>query len=448
MKLIPRIRRMLAIRTKLPGSCTDYGKIVVSFVKNLRCSKCGHNYNLSDNVCLCRNWDDGRLDIDYDYSEIADRLSKNALMNRETGVWKYRELLPVTEEKAIVSFGEGGTPLIRSTRLAERLHARNLFLKDETRNPTASYKDRSISVGISKAVEAGAKTVVTCSSGNAAASLAAYSARAGLECYAFVLDIAPEQKLVQIRTYGGKVVRVRGVEKGADPTVTLLKETVKRYGWYPCPGMGPFNPYQVEGSKTIAFEIVEQMKWKVPDWVVLPMGCGCLLTGVWKGFRDLRELGLVDGYPKIAGVQSTGNAPIVRAFRDGRNPSQIEAWEKPNTIAGGIADPYPWDGDGALTAIRTTKGVATAVPDEDILEAELHMASTEGIFAEPTGVTSLAGYIDLVETGTISRDDNVVVLLTGNGLKDVSATARLFGKTPTISPTIGELENAVGINTN
>jgi len=169
------------------------------------------------------------------------------------------------------------------------------------------------------------------------------------------------------------------------------------------------------------------------------------MTGIWKGFRDLKELGFTDRYPRIASVQSTGNTLIVRAFREGKNPSEIEPWEKPDTIAGGLADPYPWDGDAALAAIRETRGTAVAVPDNDILEAELLLASREGIFAEPSGATSLAGFIGLVKLGVVAADDTVVVTVTGSGLKDAFATASLLKKARTISPTIEELEKELGI---
>jgi len=412
----------------------------VSFVSKLSCSKCGKEYNLDEKVCICANKDDGRLDVFYDYQEIADQLTRSELTARPSTVWKYREFLPVQDYTKIVTLDEGGTPLCRSLNLADAFRMRSLYLKDETRNPTGSYKDRSMTVGVSKAIEFGAKTVVTASSGNAAASLAALSAKAGLDCYAFVLEAAGKGKIAQLLLYGARVVKAKGLERGEDPAVKLLKEAIDHYDWYPCPGMGPFNPYQVEGTKTIAYEVVEQLDWKVPDWIVIPVGSGCLLTGVWKGFKDFQELGYIDKLPRIAGIQSSGNAPLVRAFKQNKRPSEIEIWEHPNTIASGISDPFPWDGDAALVAIRETNGVAEDVSDERILEAEKLLASKEGIFAEPTGVAALAGLEKLLEEGVIDATDKAVVLVTGSGLKDPEIVNRLFKEPPAIEPSFKELE--------
>lgn len=415
----------------------------MSFVIKLRCSKCGKEYSPDERVCLCTNRDDGRLDIYYDYESIANSLTRSDLERRSHTIWRYRELLPVRNNKSVVTLGEGGTPLILSKRLAEKLKMKTLYLKDEGRNPTGSFKDRSMCVGISKAIEFGANIVATASSGNAAASLAAYAAKEGLDCYAFVLEITAKEKIAQLLLYGAKVVKVRGLERGVDPSVEILKKVVDRYGWYPCPSMGPFNPYQMEGVKTMAYEIAEQMRWKVPDWVIVQVGCGCLLVGIWKGFRDLYELGYIERIPRIAGIQSSGNAPLVRAFKQGKNPSEIEAWERPNTIAGGLADPFPWDGGTALTAIRKTNGVAEAIPDKNILEAERLLALTEGIFAEPSGVTSLAGLAKLLEERVIDSSETVVALVTGSGLKDPEVIKKLFEEPPTIQPLLEEFEKKV-----
>jgi len=418
----------------------------MAFVLKLKCSKCGKEYPPDVKICLCLNKDYGRLDIYYDYESIANSLTRNALERRHPGIWKYKELLPIKEYENFPSMGEGGTPLIQSKRLADDLGMKSLYLKDETINPTGSFKDRVMSVGVAKAIEFGAKVMVTASSGNAAASLAAYSAKAGLDCYAFVIEKAGKGKIAQLLLYGAKVVRVKRVKKAVDPTVELLKKAVDHYGWYPCPSMGPFNPYQIEGNKLISYEIAEQMNWDVPDWIVAPIGAGSLLTGVWKGFKDFYELGFINRIPAFAGIQSAGNPPLVRAFKRGADPLEIKRWEHTDTIATGLADPYPWDGDGALTAIYKTKGVAEEVTDEAILDAEKLLASKEGIFAEPSGVTSLAGLIKLLDLGVIDKHDTVAVLITGSGLKDPEVATKLFGEPPTIKPTIEELEEAIRTN--
>lgn len=392
---------------------------------------------------MCRNKDRGRLDIFYDYSALAEKLDKRTLAARSPGVWKYSELLPIRDKENVVSLEAGGTPLLKSSGLANEIGLRSLYLKDETRSPTGSFKDRSMTVGVSKAVEFGVETTVTASSGNAAAALAAHSAKAGLRCYAFVLESASEAKLAQIRLYGAQVMRVKAVEEGVDPTVQMLSMVVEKYGWYPCPSFGPFNPYQVEGPKTMAFEIAEQMDWNVPDWVLVPTGSGCLLAGLWKGFRDFRKLGFVDSSPRLVAVQPKGCAPIVRAFDQKKEPFEIEPWGRPDTIAGGLTDVFPWDGDAALTALRETGGTAEAVSDKEILQAQRLLASREGIFAEPTGVASLAGLIKLVDKGVVKRDESVVVLVTGAGLKDPEIVTSQFRKAPTIRPAPKEFESVI-----
>jgi len=415
---------------------------LVSYVKYLKCSKCGHIYYLDEKPIVCKNNDLGRLDIFYDYEKVKDTMTKNVLTKRPFYQWRYRELMPVSDDKHIVTLGEGGTPLIKAKRLAEKLGVKNLYLKDETRNPTGSFKDRGMSVAVSIAVEFGYKVTVTASSGNAAAALAAYSAKAGLETYAFVIEEAGYGKVAQLLFYGAKVFRVRGLGRG-DPTVKMMKMTYEKYGWYPSPSFGPYNPYQIEGSKAISYEIVEQLGWNIPDWVFVPVGAAALLTSVWKGFRDFRELGFIDELPHLVAVQSIGNAPFVRAWREKAEPFKIKPWDKPETIATGLEDPYPWDHDGGLKALNETKGVAEAVPDELILEAMKLLAKYEGIFAEPSGVASLAGYMKLIEDGIIDKGDIAVLLITGHGLKDPDIVKKVSGDAPTIEPTLEDFENTL-----
>jgi threonine synthase len=401
-------------------------------IKTLKCSKCGKEYNPSEGLLLCPKRDYGRLDIIYDYESLKEVLSRSILEERRGGVWKYRELLPAEESHA-PKLGAGNTPLIKALRLGETLKSTNLFLKDETRGPTGSFKDRSMAVGVAKAVELGYTTTVTASSGNAAAALAAHSAAAGLECTAFVLDFASHSKLAQLINYGARVVKVKGLGK-EDPTVKMMIAIMDKYNWYPCPSFGPFNPYQVEGPKTISYEIVEQLGWRVPDWILVPSGAGCLMAGLWKGFKDFKELGLIDSMPRLVVVQSTGNAPIVRAYVAGRAGHDISPWEEPKTIATGLSDPYPWDGDAALQAVRETDGTCIAVPDKLILVAQKLLASKEGVFGEPSGVVGIAGFMTLLEKGVIGKTDCVVVPVTGSGLKETDVIEKETEKIPTIEP--------------
>jgi len=391
-----------------------------TYVTELRCTKCGRTYAPQDRVLACRE-DDARLEVGYDYDSLANNVNRQVLEHRRGGLWKYREFLPIENDDNIVTLGEVQTPLIQCNNLGRSLGLSDLYIKDETKNPTASFKDRPMTVGVSKAVELGFDTVVSASSGNAAAALAAYSARAGLACYTFVPEMASPGKIAQLNMFGAHVVRVRGLESGVDPTVTMLKLVCERFGWYPCPSFGPFNPYQAEGPKTMSYEIVEQLGWAVPDRIFAGVGSGGLLAGNWKGYQELKRLGLAESCPSMVAVQSTGCAPLVRAFDDKMDPHKIVAWEHPDTVATGLMDPFPWDGDAALKALHESSGTAVKVTDEEILDAQKTLAKKEGIFAEPSGVAALAGLVKLCSQGAVAKDDCVVVEITGSGLKDLKA---------------------------
>jgi threonine synthase len=288
-------------------------------------------------------------------------------------------------------------------------------------------------------VEKKVRTVTTASSGNAAAALSAYAASAGLEVVAFVLDSASDAKVAQLALYGARVVKVRGIERGEDPTVMMMREAVRRKGWYPSPSFGPFNPYQVEGPKTISFELAEDFEWKGYDWLLAPTGSSCLLAGLWKGVRDLREAALAEEYPRLVPVQPTGNSALVRALKAGIPASRVVAEPHPHTIASGLEDPYPWDADCAMEGVAKTGGQGEMVDDSEILDAVRELARREGIFAEPSGAAALAGARKLRQSGAIDREDVVVVLVTGSGLKEVEALRRLVGPVPVIEPKMSEL---------
>ncbi len=402
------------------------------------CSRCQTEYNPLSNPILCRNNDNGRLDIVYDYDRVAESFSKSSIEKRvPRGVWRYWELIPVDQRYAS-PLCEGNTPLLHAQRLGGELGVRRLFLKDETRNPTASFKDRAMAVGAAKAVEMDRKDVVIASSGNAASSLAAYSASLGLRCTAFVPEDVAMGKASQLLLYGARVLRVKQVEEGRDPTVDLMMQTVKELGWYPCPSFGPFNPYQVEGPKTIVYEMVEQMGWSVPDFVFIPTGSGCLATGIWKALKELRLLGLIENYPKMVPVQPSGNMSLVRAILQGKSFEEVEPEKWPKSIASGLLDPYPWDGDAAIEGVRTTGGTAVAVEEEEIRDAVKKLARLEGVFAEPSGAVGVAAVQKLLEQGVLDASDTVVVLVTASGLKEpekIASTAEL----PLIQPALSEL---------
>jgi threonine synthase len=413
------------------------------FVKEMRCARCGRSYDPNSGVTRCENLDDGRIDITYDYEALREVLTPDVFSKRERGVWKYRELLPIADPANIITLGEGGVPLIHARNLADKLDLSGLMLLDDTRNPTASFKDRPMTVGVSKAVELGFKTVVSASSGNAAVALSAYSAKAGLKCITFVPEAATEAKLAQLAMYGARVVRVRGLESGEDATVKMMKEVCDRYNWYPCPSFGPMNPYQVEGPKTMSFEIAEGLEWSTPDWVFVPVGAGGALTGNWKGYRDLEELDFIESKPKMAAIQSDGCAPVVRAYEQDLDPMRIAPWDRPDSVASGLMDPFPWDGDAALKAVKESHGTAVAVSNHEILEAQRLLARTEGIFAEPSGVTSLAGLIKLTNSGSVEKSDSLVVEVTGSGLKDPQIAMRHMERIPLIDASTKALEQVI-----
>jgi len=414
----------------------------MAYVTGLRCTKCGELYSPEDRVFTCKG-DEGRLDVEYDYDSTATRISREILERRRGGLWKYSELLPIENEENIITLGEVQTPLIRGKDLGKILGMRSLYLKDETKNPTASFKDRPMTVGVSKAVELGFNTTVSASSGNAAAALAAYSAKAGLACYTFVPEMASPGKIAQLNMFGAHVVRLRGLESGVDPTVTMLRLVCRRFGWYPCPSFALFNPYQAEGPKTISYEIAEQLGWTTPDWVFAGVGSGALLAGNWKGYEELKRLNLVNSQPRMVAVQSTGCAPVVRAFEEKMNPHNVVPWEHPDSVASGLMDPLPWDADAALKALHNSSGTAVKVTNEEILDAQRTLAKTEGIFAEPSGVAVLAGLTKLRSQGIIADDDCVVLEITGSGLKDLNVVGSV--EAPLIDPDIEALQKVLNL---
>jgi len=408
------------------------------FIDSLTCLKCGKKHPPTKGLYVCRKCS-GKLEVRYDYDAIAKKVNRKTLERRAPGVWKYPELLPIADAKNIVTLGEGGTPLLEAKNLARELGMKRLLLKDETRNPTSSFKDRPMSVGVSMAVEFGAKVVVTASSGNAAIALAAYAAKAGIGCYAFVPAGVSTEKLAQLLVYGAHAIKAKPKGIG-DPCYELMRVAWKRYGWHPIPSAGAFNPYHWEGAKTMSYEVCEQLGWEVPDWVVVPSGAGTLLSGNAKGYFELERLGLVKGIPNLAAIQAEGCAPLVRAFKKNVPPDKIQTWANPNTVASGLVDPYPWDADTALPAIKRSGGTAEAASDAEILEAERLLARSEGVFAEPSGAAGLAGLKKLLDAGVVDRSDVVVVEITGSGLKDVKTTMGLVQEPSVIEPEPSRLE--------
>ncbi len=408
---------------------------------SIKCAKCGKSYDMSsvppNDGC------GGRIDFEYDLDIIRETITRESLSKRTPGLWKYFELMPLNDRKNIVTAGEGGTPLIESKRLGKEWMMKNISFKIETVNPSGSFKDRPICVGVSKALEDGVKTVSAASSGNAAASMSTYAARAGLQAVVFVPEDAPKGKLIHLRTLGAKVFRVKKVQDGVDPTTTLLLAACEEFGWTPSPSFGPFNCFQFEGTKSLGFEIAEQTGWNPPDWILFPTGSGGLMAGTMKGFWEFQQMGLIDNLPRPVVVQPEGCAPIVRAFKEDQEPLKITPWNSNETVAGGLADPFPWDGDAALKYLKLAKGEVIAVSDRAIEESLVLLGKLEGVFAEPSGVAALAGLKILVDQGTIDKSDQVVVPITGSGFKDLATPDRLTPEVKLIQPETSALKKAL-----
>ena len=410
-------------------------------IKTIKCAKCGKEYD--ESAVPPNDGCGGRIDFELNLEAIRETLTREYLERKPPGLWKYFELMPLRHRENIVTLGEGGTPLVRSKRFAEEWKLKNLSMKIETVNPSGSFKDRPICVGVSKALEDGAETVSAASSGNAAASMSTYAARAGLRAVVFVPEDAPKGKLIHLRTLGAKVFRVKKVKEGVDPTTTLLQAACAEFGWTPAPSFGPFNCFQFEGTKSLGYEVAEQTEWVPPDWILFPTGSGGLMAGTMKGFWEFKEMGLIDSLPRPVVVQPEGCAPIVRAFRENQDPLTITPWDSNQTVAGGLADPFPWDGDAALKYLKLAKGEAIAVPDKEIESALVLLGRLEGIFSEPSGVAAMAGLKVLIDQGTIDRSDRIVVPITGSGFKDLATPDRLTPEVHLIPPETTALKRAL-----
>lgn len=340
--------------------------------------------------------------------------------NRPLSVWKYRELLPVDNDRFITSLGEGGTGLHHCQRFGRELGLRKLYVKNEGENPTGSFKDRGMTVAISKARELGKKRVICASTGNTAASLAAYSARAGLDCLVFMpAGKVAGGKMVQVVMHGARIVQVKGdFDQALDAVVRLSSERRDLYL------MNSLNPFRLEGQKTLAFEVCDQLS-EVPDVVILPVGNGGNISATWKGFNELAQLGQARRRPKMIGVQAVKAAPIARAVKG--KQSHIRPVSNPETIATAIRIGSPVNWSKVLRAIKDSDGTAETVTDNEILGAQRELAQKEGIFVEPASAASIAGLIKLVESGRVDRSDVVVCVATGHGLKDPSVAERIPG---------------------
>ena len=383
-----------------------------------RCVRCGRTYPAVPDLTT---WEcGGILDIVYDYDYIKTTFTKETLAARQDHtMWRYRELLPVEPDTPNTPLRVGWSPLYEEPRLAEQLGLKRLWVKDDGQNPTASLKDRASAMAVAKAREAGARVIACSSTGNAASSLAGNAAAAGLRTYIFVPSRAPKGKVAQLMTFGATVISVQG---SYEETFELSKQAIDKWGWYN--RNAAINPYLSEGKKTVALEILEQLDWQVPDYIAISVGDGCTIAGLWKGLKDLYAIGFIDRLPRLISAQAEGCCPLNRAIETG------EPWHpmEENTLADSIAVGVPRNADKALMAIRESNGIVVNVSDEEILAAQGLLGRTCGVFGEPAGVTGTAGVKKLCEQGVIGRNDTVVSVVTGNGLKDVANAIKAAGE--------------------
>jgi len=387
---------------------------MVNYVLGMSCVSCGEERSVDDMYFRCKKCNEP-LEVNYDLSKLGSLLDIDYFQNRTWDVWRYRELLPVNNELTMISLMEGGTPLLKSTSLAEELGIKELFLKDETRNPTWSYKDRGTAVGVSKAIEVNAEAVAAASTGNMGSSISAYSAKAGIKCIILITATTPIEKVVQILIHGANTI---AVDQPYPELYRMIFEMTEKYRVYL---VHSDSPMRVEGQKTAAFELCEQLGWISPDKVIIPTSSGGNISAYWKGFFEFKTIKLIDRLPNMVCIQAAGCAPIVKAVKDGKESPEL--WPSPETVAHSISNPNPSLASGrrCLTLLRESDGIAEDVSDLEILDAQKLLAATEGIFAEPAAAASIAGLKKLINNGYIDEHEKVVCVITGAGLKDVKS---------------------------
>lgn len=402
-------------------------------VLTLKCMACGKEYPDAPDRYVCDKCGiDGILDVVYDYKSI--KTSKDEIAgSKNHSLWRYRKMLPVADSTPIAPLQVGWTPLYRASAV-EKMHGlNNIYIKDDGRNPTASLKDRASAVGLAKAREAGATTICAASTGNAASSLAGFAASAGFKTIIFVPKRAPRAKVAQLLVYGAKTVLV---DDSYDRAFELSVEITRKFGFYNrnC----AYNPFLVEGKKTVAYEIWEQLGFNIPDRIYVSIGDGCITSGIYKGFYDLIQLGLADRLPRIIGVQAAGCNPVEVAMKTGEFVAQSG-----NTIADSIAVGIPRNRLKAMRALKESNGDCISVTDDEIKSALLEMPRSTGVFGEPAGVTAYAGFKKHAMTSNIKSDEKVVILITGNGLKDIEAAISVCTMPQPVAPDSESIEKHV-----
>ena len=381
----------------------------MTFAQAISCPRCGNCSPLSRllNLCACGS----PLLVRYDLKAASTALTKSALRNRAPTLWRYRELLPLQDDANLVSLGEGFTPLIQAKTLAGEVALQRLWIKDESQNPTSSFKDRGLSLAVSRAKELGVKKVAIPSAGNAGGSLSAYAARAGIEAYVFMPKDTPAANQIEAQQYGAHLTLVDGLISDCG---RLIAERKALEGWFDVSTLK--EPYRVEGKKTMGYEIAEQLNWTLPDVIIYPTGGGTGLIGMWKAFEEMEELGwIANKRPRMVAVQASGCAPIVKAFDEGKETA--EPWRQAETVASGLRVPQAVADFLILRALRESHGTALSVRDDEMLAEIPRVARTEGIFFCPEGAACVAALRRLTHRKWIKTSDEVVIFNTASGLK-------------------------------
>jgi threonine synthase len=383
-------------------------------VTHLECAACHLEHEAQRLLNLCRECGKPLL-VRYDLEKVQSAMTKASLVGRRSDLWRYREVLPVEDDTNIVSLGEGWTPLLHVERLGKKLGIDKLYIKDESQNPTQSFKARGMSAAVSMAKELGAQKLAVPSAGNAAGALAAYAARAGLECFIFMPDDTPRANIVECEQTGAHVTLMPGLITDCGAEVARRKEAE---GWFDVSTLK--EPYRVEGKKTLGYELAEQLNWELPDVIIYPTGGGTGLIGMWKAFDEMEQMGWIGPHrPRMVTVQASGCAPIVRAFEEGKRFAD----EFPNaeTVASGLRVPKAIGDFLILDAIRASGGTAVAVTDEELLAATREIGAAEGIFCAPEGAACLPALRRLLTDGALIPEERVVLFNTGAGVKYLEA---------------------------
>lgn len=380
-----------------------------SYLTHLECSKTGAEYDAQE---LHNTSEKGApLLARYDLQEVGEVLQKSRLVHRPHNMWRYKELLPVEDEKYCISLGEGCTPLRKADHLGAAIGGQKLFIKDESLNPTGSFKARGISAAVSAALERGVTQFAIPSAGNAAGALAAYVAEAGCEAHVFMPDDTPLAFRLECEYYGAQIELVDGLISDCGHIVQEQKE---KKGWFDVSTLK--EPYRLEGKKTMGLELAEQMNWELPDVIIYPTGGGTGLLGMWKAFQELKQLGWIDDQmPRMVVVQSAGCAPIVKAFEEGK--THAEPWENAHTVASGLCVPEAIGDFMILDVLQQSNGYAISVTDEELLHYSKMMAKHTGIFPAPEGGATLAALVQLKNRRKIKPENKVVLFNTGTGFK-------------------------------